>query len=165
MTDKQQRFVEEYLKDLNATAAAVRAGYSEKTAMEQGHQLLQKTSVSEAIQVAQQERAKRLQLDVDTVVANLANIAGANILDYLEQDGDLIKLKDLNTLSPQQLTAIESIKHGKYGIELKLYSKLTASDMLMKHLGGYITSSDLIDKLPAERLERLVNELLQKLQK
>ena len=49
MTKKQKRFVEEYLIDLNATQAAVRTGYSVKTAMEQGYQLLQKTSVQEAI--------------------------------------------------------------------------------------------------------------------
>ena len=53
LTDKQKRFVEEYLVDLNATQAAIRAGYSEKTAEQQAYQLLQKTSVSEAIAAAQ----------------------------------------------------------------------------------------------------------------
>ena len=53
LIDKQQRFVDEYLIDLNATQAAIRAGYSEKTAEQQGYQLLQKTSVLKAIEEAQ----------------------------------------------------------------------------------------------------------------
>ena len=56
LTPKQQRVVDEYLIDLNATQAAIRAGYSPKTAEQQGFQLLKKTSVSEAIEQAQQER-------------------------------------------------------------------------------------------------------------
>ena len=56
MTQKQKQFVEEYLIDLNATQAAIRAGYSPQTAQEQGYQLLQKTSVQSAIGKAMAER-------------------------------------------------------------------------------------------------------------
>jgi phage terminase small subunit len=58
MTDKQKRFVEEYLIDLNATQAAIRAGYSPDTAEVQGYQLLQKTSVSSAMSKAIAERSQ-----------------------------------------------------------------------------------------------------------
>lgn len=163
LTEKQRRFCEEYLVDLNATQAAIRAGFSEKNADKIGPELLGKTRVAQEIARHQQERAERLRLDVDGVVAKLANIAGADIRDYLTITGDTLVLKDLSKLTPQQASAIESVKLGRNGWELKLYNRLTASDMLMKHLGGYVTSSDLIDKLPPERLEQLVDELLKKL--
>ena len=71
LTPKQQRFVDEYLIDLNATQAAIRAGYSPKTAEQQGFQLLKKTSVSEAINEAQQERQKRTLVTQDDVIRGL----------------------------------------------------------------------------------------------
>lgn len=58
LTDKQKRFVEEYLIDLNATQAAIRAGYSKNRASELGYQLLQKTTVQQAIEAAQNKRAE-----------------------------------------------------------------------------------------------------------
>ena len=71
LTHKQQRFVEEYLIDLNATQSAIRAGYSEKTANEQGSRLLVNVSISEAIKEAQQERQKRTLVTQDDVIRGL----------------------------------------------------------------------------------------------
>ena len=71
LTPKQQRFVDEYLIDLNATQAAIRAGYSPKTSEQQGFQLLKKTSVSEAIEQAQKERQKRTLVTQDDVIRGL----------------------------------------------------------------------------------------------
>ena len=71
LTPKQQRFVDEYIIDLNATQSAIRAGYSPKTAEQQGFQLLKKTSVSEAIEQAQQERQKRTLVTQDDVIRGL----------------------------------------------------------------------------------------------
>jgi phage terminase small subunit len=71
-TPKQERFVAEYLIDGNATQSAKRAGYSEKTAEQQGHQLLKKTSVSAAIAKAQGERTERTNIDIDYVIQRLA---------------------------------------------------------------------------------------------
>lgn len=68
LTAKQQKFVEEYLIDLNATQAAIRAGYSAKTAMEQGYQLLRNSSVSEALSGAFKARSERTQIDADYVL-------------------------------------------------------------------------------------------------
>ncbi len=81
MTPKQTRFVEEYLIDLNATQAATRAGYSAKRAAEQGYQLLQKTTVQQAIQNAQQTRSKRTEITQDEVIEGLRKEA------TLEGDG------------------------------------------------------------------------------
>ena len=71
LTPKQEAFVREYLVDLNAAAAAVRAGYSEKTAKQQAFQLSQKAPVQAAITAAMAQRAKKVELDSDWVLARL----------------------------------------------------------------------------------------------
>jgi phage terminase small subunit len=71
MTTRQKQFVEEYLVTLNSTQAAIRAGYSPKTAEQQGYQLLHHPKVSEAIRDSQQERASRLEIHADWVIDRL----------------------------------------------------------------------------------------------
>jgi phage terminase small subunit len=71
MTPRQRRFIDEYLLDLNATQAAIRAGYSARTANEQGARLLTNASVASAIQAAQQARSERVQITQDDVVRGL----------------------------------------------------------------------------------------------
>lgn len=74
LTAKQQRFVEEYLVDLNATQAAIRAGYSAKNADKIASQLLGKARVAEAIAAAKSERASRVAVSADYVLNNLVEI-------------------------------------------------------------------------------------------
>lgn len=71
LTPKQQRFVEEYLVDLNATQAAIRAGYSAKTANEQGSQLLVKLSITEAIAAAKAKRSEKTEITAEWVLGRL----------------------------------------------------------------------------------------------
>jgi hypothetical protein len=71
MTPKQRRFVDEYLLDLNATQAAIRAGYSARTAEQQGPRLLGNVEIAEAIQAAQQARSERVQITADDVLRGL----------------------------------------------------------------------------------------------
>lgn len=75
LSPKQERFVAEYLVDLNATAAAIRAGYSEKTAAQTAHNLLKKPHIEKAIQEAKDGRAQRTQVDQDYVIQKLKAIA------------------------------------------------------------------------------------------
>lgn len=75
LTPKQERFCQEYLIDLNATQAAIRAGYSEKTSMEQGYQLLQKTSVQQFIQEKQKKLSDKLELNTEWVLRRLKEIS------------------------------------------------------------------------------------------
>ncbi len=89
LTPTQQRFVDEYLIDLNASAAARRAGYSVRTAEWQGPQLLGKTHVAAAIAAAQAERAKRTQVDADWLLTRLAQEAEADLADLYQPDGAL----------------------------------------------------------------------------
>ncbi len=80
LTPKQERFVEEYLIDLNATQAAIRAGYSEKTAKEIGSENLTKPNIAKAIQEAQESLSNKTQLTVDMIVNGLLKEAQ----DYAE---------------------------------------------------------------------------------
>ncbi len=75
LTEKQKTFVREYLVDLNATQAAIRAGYSQKRASELGYQLLQKTTVQQEIQKAMDARAKRTEITADYVLQGLKTVA------------------------------------------------------------------------------------------
>ncbi|WP_180155220.1 terminase small subunit [Acinetobacter sp. YH12045] len=74
LTPKQQRFVEEYLIDLNATQAAIRAGYSEKTAKSIGQENLTKPDIQKAIEEAQNKRAERTEITQDYVLSNIQKV-------------------------------------------------------------------------------------------
>jgi phage terminase small subunit len=78
LTDKQRRFVDEYLVDLNATQAAIRAGYSQKTAASIGEENLRKPDIAKAVQDAQVARAKRTEITQDMMVRELAKIGSGS---------------------------------------------------------------------------------------
>ena len=94
MTPRQQAFVNEYLKDLNATQAAIRAGYSARTAEWQGPQLLGKTHVSAAISAAKAERSERTKIDADWVLRTLAAEKMADMSEIYADDGSLKPIKE-----------------------------------------------------------------------
>ena len=89
MNSKQQRFVEEYLIDLNATQAAILAGYSPKTANVIGCENLSKPEISNAISRAMAERSRRTGISQDRVVQELAKIAFVNITDICDPAGQI----------------------------------------------------------------------------
>ena len=138
LTEKQQRFVEEYLIDLNATQAAIRAGYSVKTANEQGSQNLAKLSIQQAIAEQMAERSKRTGINQDRVVLELAKIALVKMTDIVDSQG---RIK--SDASPDDLACIESVKYkesesdtgSSVEREVKIASKLKALELLGKHLG------------------------------
>lgn len=138
LTEKQQRFVDEYLIDLNATQAAIRAGYSVKTANEQGSQNLAKLSIQQAIAEQMAERSKRTGINQDRVVLELAKIALVKMTDIVDSQGR-IKFD----ASPDDLACIESVKYkesesdtgSSVEREVKIASKLKALELLGKHLG------------------------------
>ncbi len=119
LTPKQERFVQEYLVDLNATAAAKRAGYSERRASELGYQLLRKTTVQAAIQRAIQDRSQRTGVTQDYVIEKLKTIADKQASDAPDSDlkySSQIKAiellgKHLGAWEPQnkQQTAVEDL--------------------------------------------------------
>ena len=112
LTPKQSRFVEEYLVDLNATQAAIRAGYSKRSARIQGHENLTKPHIEAAISAAQQARSKRTEITQDMVVRELGMLAFSNMGDYMTVTEDGGVLFDFSSMTREQAAAI-----GKLVIE------------------------------------------------
>ena len=141
LTDKQEQFCLEYLTDLNATQAAIRAGYSENTANEQGSRLLAKVNVQKRIAKLQAERAERLQIQQDDILRELASIAfasPAHYMDVVQDDGtSRILVKPTAEWTEQQKAAVTSIKNTPNGIEIRLSDKVKALELLGKHLGMF----------------------------
>ena len=136
LTDKQKRFVAEYLVDLNATQAAKRAGYKDPNI---GRQLITKNNVSAAIQKAMSNRETRTEITQDKVLEELARVAFANGTDFARvaskngfQTVELVNTEDVPT---EKRSAIAGIKEGKYGIEVSSYDKVRALELLGRHLG------------------------------
>lgn len=133
LTPKQERFVEEYLVDLNATAAAKRAGYKDPNI---GRQLIAKNNVSAAIQERREALQEKLEITQETVLQELASIAFANGTDFVTVTGaGLLCVKPTSEVPKEKLPAIASIKHNQLGIEIKLHDKVRALELLGKHLG------------------------------
>nr|DAY91428.1 MAG TPA: Terminase small subunit [Caudoviricetes sp.] len=141
LTAKQKKFVEEYLIDLNATQAAIRAGYSTESAKEIGCENLTKPNVKVEIDKAIAERSRRTGINQDRVLRELAKIAFVN-------PGDVINLNQATVKSDakeEDLAAIASVKIKNIPTEdgeitereIKLCDKLKALDLLGKHLGIY----------------------------
>lgn len=148
---KRQRFVEEYLVDLNATKAAIRAGYSPRTANEQGAQLLAILSVADAVARAQAERSARTGLRQDRVLDELAAIAFGNLADFATWDGQSFELRSSDTvdaravLEVKQKVTYTSTEHSettKREQGIKLHDKVAALKLLGQHLGMFVEKHD-----------------------
>ena len=137
LTPKQERFVDEYLVDLNATAAAKRAGYKDPNI---GRQLITKTNVSAAIQERRGKLRDKLEISQEAVLQELASIAFANGTDFVTVTGaGLLCVKATSEVPKNKLPAIAGIKYSQLGIEIKLHDKVRALELLGKHLGVFAT--------------------------
>lgn len=136
LTEKQKRFVQEYLVDLNATAAAKRAGYSEKSASRIAVELLNKTQVSAEIQKQQAKRQKRTEITQEKVLQELAAIAFANGYDFAQViKPGVVRVIPTEEIPQDKRKAVASIKETANGTEIKTYDKVRALELLGKHLG------------------------------
>ena len=156
LTPKQQRFVEEYLIDLNATQAAIRAGYSAKTANEQGAQLLVKLSIQEAIQIQRTKVSERAEVETVHVVKELARVALSDVRKVFNEDGSVMHPHEFDDAPAAAVASIEFDPEG--GFKIKLWDKNSAADKLMKHLGGYERDN----KQKTDPLSELLKALPQK---
>lgn len=146
---KQQRFVDEYLIDRNATQAAIRAGYSEKTAQQMGSENLLKPVIQSAIAKGEAELAERTKITQDKVMKELEKIGFSNMLDYVTITDGGDPVTDFSALTRDQAAAISEIVVEEYTegrgedarnvkrTKFKLSDKRSALVDMGKHLGMF----------------------------
>lgn len=162
LTPKQAAFVDEYLIDLNATAAAKRAGYSSKTAYRTGADNLRKPQIEAAIHEAMQERGERTGITADRVLEELAKLAFANLLNYFSLTSDGEPYIDLTRVTPEQAAALTEITVEDFTdgrgedarnvrkVKIKMADKKASLELLARHLGLFDGERD--DNQAAEAL-------------
>lgn len=185
LTKKQKMFVAEYLVDLNATQAAIRAGYSEKNAGKIGPELLGKTRISEAIQEQMDARENRTLITADKVLEELAKIGFSNLADYIQVQKDGTAYVDLSKLTREQAAAVQEITVDEYvegsgddakaikKVKLKLIDKIRALELIGKHLAMWVErhehtgkdgspiQAEVSELTPEERQQR-IQDLIEK---
>lgn len=172
LTPKQQRFVDEYLIDLNATQAAIRAGYSAKSAEVQGARLLSNAKVKAAVDEAVAARAERTGITADRVLQEYAKLGFSDIRGFFTPGGNLMPIEDLpddlaaaissvevvtKTLPGTATETLEDQPHGgalkragaevEYTHKLKLWDKGRALDSIARHLGMFKDNLNLTGNL------------------
>ena len=145
LTPKQQRFVEEYLVDLNATQAAIRAGYSKKTAAVAGHENLRKPKIAAAVSEQQAARSERTEITSDWVLTRLADEADADLADLYDEDMNLKPVHEWPEIWRKGLVAgvdVEELFEGRgedrerIGTvrKLKLSDRIKRIELIGKHV-------------------------------
>lgn len=155
---KQDRFCQEFMIDLNGTQAAIRAGYSAKTANEQAARLLVNVSIQERVAELMDERAKRTGITVDKVLQELWSIAQDDIKNYLEfrtentvvgydcldnplcEYKTIVDLKDSRKIDTKNISEISIGKDGQF--KFKLYCRDAALVQVGKHLGMFVDKTE-----------------------
>lgn len=160
MTKKQKRFCEEYLIDLNATQAAIRAGYSPDTAGAIGAENLTKPEIQRAVARDMAERSRRTGVNAERVVLELAKVAFVNVGNVIDATDATLK----EDAVPEDLAAIQSIKvkdMGDMGIEreIRMADKLKALELLGRHLGMFNDKMRLDAKLDTGKLDSILAQL------
>ncbi|MFE4201110.1 terminase small subunit [Aneurinibacillus aneurinilyticus] len=137
LTPKQHIFVQEYLIDLNATQAAIRAGYSPDTAHVQGPRLLGNVRVQQAIESAMQAREKRTGITADKVLEQIAKIAFVDLRDIVTWDEGKIVIRPSEEIDGTVLAEISETvsESGTVRKRVKVNDRMRALDMLAKHTG------------------------------
>jgi len=143
MTPKQARFVSEYLIDLNATQAAIRSGYSPKTAQEQGSRLLSNVMVAAAVAAGKSKQLESADLSAARVLEELRRLALVDLRGFFDEHGNLKAISALTADQGAALASFEVIKKNAEagdGIvdtvhKFKVWDKPRALEMLAKHFG------------------------------
>jgi phage terminase small subunit len=160
VTPKQEAFVREYLIDLNATQAAIRAGYSARTADVQGCRLLADVKVAKEIAKAMQAREKRTGITQDRVLQELARIAFFDPRDLLTEDGRPKPINELSADAAAVLVGMDITEETQpadgggretvgYTKKMKLADKVAALGLAMRHLGMLQTKVELTGNVTA----------------
>lgn len=138
LTPKQQRFVEEYLVDLNATQAAIRAGYSAATAQEQGSRLLSNAMVADAVSALKAERSEKTGINAEWLLKRLADEALADVNDLYDENGRIKPVKEWPLIWRQGLVAgleVETLGEGAGHLtKVKLSDRIKRLELIGRHI-------------------------------
>lgn len=166
LAPNQARFVEEYLIDLNATAAAERAGYADKNC---GRQLMMRPNVKLAVLKAMGTRSEKMEIKAETTLRELANVAFSDIGEVMDFTGDTPKLKPAWQISEKARRALASVKVSRFingtgedakeveVTEFKFWDKLSALEKLCKHLGLFIDRVDMTGEIEHKHIHAHVS--------
>lgn len=140
INQKQSRFIDEYLIDLNATRAygEVYTGCSYETSQANGHKLLRNTEIKKEIEKRLDESMRSLKLTRERILTEYEKIAFSNIDDFMKFDGEVALLKPSEEIPTQQKACIQEIntttgKDGEGSLKFKLYDKMKALESLAKY--------------------------------
>lgn len=141
---KQERFCQEFLIDLNQTQAAIRAGYSKRTASNTSFKLMQHERIRRRIQILMNRRSDRIEIDQDTVLQECAIVALSDIGELFDQRGALKAIWEVPELTRRAISSVEvvtrTLPDGSRGADIeyvhkiKLWDKMSGLDKLGKHL-------------------------------
>ena len=150
LTARQERFVQEYLIDLNAKQAAIRAGCNSRTAEPIASRLLRNIKVAAAVKQAQDERAARTKVTADMVIEELAKHAFGTMQDFFDpDDGHLLDVHEMSLAAKSRLAALDVVRERtrtsdgetvttiEQTITLRLWDKIRALELLGQHLGMF----------------------------
>lgn len=143
LTSKQKRFCEEYVVDVNQTQAAIRAGYSKRTASSQASRLLTKVNIVEYVDKLKAEILENSKISIDECIQRLTAMARFDVLDFYDENGAMKDLKDVPEDARMAVEAldVDEIRIGDISVgeskKLKLSSRRATIVELMKYLGGF----------------------------
>jgi phage terminase small subunit len=144
LTPKQEAFCRELMVDLNATQAAIRAGFSPRNASRIGAELLGKTHVAAFIAAAKAERAAKVDISAERVIREIARAAFLDISKAFNEDGSMKPHSEIDEDTRRAIAGIEvtEIRDNDgvvigYTKKLKLWDKLRALELLGKHVGMF----------------------------
>lgn len=164
LTAKQDRFCREYLADMNATQAAIRAGYSDKTAHSIGPRLLENVGVQKKVESLKAERAKNLDITAERVLIELARLAFGDPSEIVSvgKRGKVI-VKPTEQLTEDQRRTIAAISETPNGLKIKFADKLRALELVGKHIGLFeerirIDGPKPVEKLTDAELEEIAHD-------
>ena len=138
LSRKMERFCNEFIIDMSVTGAAVRAGYSEKTAAQQGSRLLRKPEVAALVRRLHKEKLDRVDLRAENVIKELATIAFSDVRSLLDSDGQLVPVHLLPDEAAASIASFDvtTAGNGQTRISrIKTWNKVAALEQLCKHLG------------------------------
>lgn len=162
LTEKQKRFCDEYLIDLNATRAYMAAYPStkkESTASVCAAKLLRNAKVKSYLGKRKKARQERTEISQDRVLRELAAIAFTDVTDIVSYDhGGHVRIRATDDLEKDKKKIIAGIKEGQWGTEVKFYDRLRALELLMKHLGMFDQKDELDREEQKARIEKLRRE-------